>query len=161
MADKQTPVTEDATKEKMKLFLVALAAEPNVSQAAKLAGLSRAFAYELKHRDPEFANAWDHAMGQSVDNLEAALFNRAIKGVEEPVFWQGQQVGTVTKYDNRLGLGLLRAHKKEYNPTQRVDANVATNDSGVTVEEWQEWRKSRLNDAVDTMALFDDVDTEE
>ena len=42
--------------------------------------------------------------------------------------------------------------------TDRMDANVATNDSGMTVEEWRAEVEKRRQEAAETMAQFEDDD---
>ena len=42
--------------------------------------------------------------------------------------------------------------------TDNIDANVATNDSGMTVEEWREAVEKRRLEAAETAALFEDDD---
>lgn len=58
-------------------FIRLLAASPNVTSAAKGAGVSRSLAYLHRGEDPAFAARWDDAIGQSLDRLEEAAFRRA------------------------------------------------------------------------------------
>ena len=58
-------------------FLEALRRVPNVSAAARAAGLARTSAYEWREADPDFAAAWDEAVEESVDNLEQKAWERA------------------------------------------------------------------------------------
>ena len=48
-------------------------------------------------------------------------------------------------------------------PAEKIDANIANNDDGRTVEEWKADREKRVNQAAETMELFkdDDVGTKE
>lgn len=60
-------------------FLAQLAKTPNVSKAARAAGISRSEAYKRKNRDPEFAQAWDDLEEESLDDLEEHMrANRAM-----------------------------------------------------------------------------------
>lgn len=61
-------------------FLKALAKSPNVSLAAKAAGVSARTAYNHKDDDPEFASAWLAALNKSVDVVEATAFKLASEG---------------------------------------------------------------------------------
>ncbi len=61
-------------------FLRALAKTPSVTAAAKAAGITRKAAYDLRERDEAFRSAWDDALNQSLDTLEHAAFQRALKG---------------------------------------------------------------------------------
>lgn len=58
-------------------FLKELALSPNVSRAARAAGIKRRTAYNARESDPGFAEAWDDAMAGSVDELEENAFTRA------------------------------------------------------------------------------------
>ena len=44
----------------------------------------------------------------------------------------------------------------DYLPTSKMDANVATSDGGMTVEEWREQAERRRQEAAKTAALFED-----
>jgi hypothetical protein len=48
-------------------------------------------------------------MGRALQLLGDTAFERAVDGVEEPVFWKGEQVGTRRRYNDRLLMFLLRA----------------------------------------------------
>jgi hypothetical protein len=97
------------TPERMSGFLRELAACQNVSQAARSVGMSRQSAYKLRDRlaDKAFALAWEVALESGLQQLAHALMDRALNGEEVAVFYQGEQVGTQRKFDNRLGTWLL------------------------------------------------------
>lgn len=71
-------------------FLQALASGCTVSEAAKHAGVSTSVVYSRKQNDDDFRAAYEQAMEDSADVLEAEARRRAIDGVEEPVVYQGQ-----------------------------------------------------------------------
>lgn len=71
-------------------FLEALRATGVVAQAARAAGVSTGQVYNLRREDADFANAWDNALEDATDALEAEARRRALTGVEEPVVYQGQ-----------------------------------------------------------------------
>ena len=99
--------------------------EPNVSRAAKTARVTRQAAYWQREHDAEFAAAWDKAKTIGYGKLEDALASRAIKGWKEPVYHNGEKVGSVRKYDHKLGMDLLRAHKPEvYKNNSTLDVNL-------------------------------------
>jgi hypothetical protein len=54
--------------------------------------------------------------------LEAEVFRRGVTGYEEPVFYRGEHVADVRKYDSTLLLALLNAHgrKRGYSRDPRV-----------------------------------------
>lgn len=94
-------------------FIASLQKLPNVTRAAKAAGINRKYAYQVKKSDIQFAEAWDDALGMSVDNAEAELHRRAVLGVLEPVYHNGKKVGSVREYSDTLLIFLLKTHRPE------------------------------------------------
>jgi hypothetical protein len=76
------------------VFLAAIAACGNVSHAARVACVDRDTAYEHRRQDAEFAAKWAEAIEESNDNLEAEARRRAVDGVDEPVVYQGELMGS-------------------------------------------------------------------
>lgn len=101
------------TLPKQAAFLRALSATHSVTQAAKSVSMSRQSAYRLRSRlkGRAFDLAWEVAFHHSYDVLahaaRADIFWRALNGVEVPVYFQGEQVGSYRKYDERLTVALL------------------------------------------------------
>ena len=85
----------------------------NVSLAAKSVGLSRARAYAIRSEDEDFAAAWDEAVDEAVDTLEHEARRRAMDGVTKPVFYKGEECGTIQEYSDTLAIFLLKAHRPE------------------------------------------------
>lgn len=71
-------------------FFKALASGCTVSEAAQHAGISTSAVYARRREDDDFRAAWEQAMEDSADVLEAEARRRAVHGVEEPVVYQGQ-----------------------------------------------------------------------
>lgn len=88
-------------------FLHHLAQKGNVRWAAAECGMSAQGAYVLRRREPGFADAWDAALVLAREHAEQVLGARAIDGVEEPIFYRGEQVGVRRRYDTRLLLAHL------------------------------------------------------
>ena len=63
-----------------KAYLIALAKCGNVTQAAEIAGISRATVRERYDTSPEFRKACDDAIDQGIDILEAEARRRALAG---------------------------------------------------------------------------------
>jgi hypothetical protein len=97
------------TAAKMAQFLRQLSATHSVSAAARSVGMSRQSAYRLRSRlkGMPFDLAWEVAFQHSFDNLAHAMLERAINGVEVPVFHRGEQVGSYRRFDERLSVALL------------------------------------------------------
>lgn len=112
------------TKKKRRDFIEALAPGMSVTSAAKFAGFSRVYAYQVKDADPEFASAWDDAIEQATDLLEDAIRKRAIQGELEPIFYKGVQVATVPKTSDLLKMFLMKARHPEYRDNNKVEIQV-------------------------------------
>ncbi len=97
-----TPRHDGWTPEVRVKFLEALANCGNVSSAAAFVQMSRTAAYNLKQRDVDFSRGWDAAILLARGDATDVLQDRAINGIEEDVYYQGDVVGTRQRYDSRL-----------------------------------------------------------
>ena len=99
-------------------FLRALSATHSVSEAAKSVGKSRQSAYRLRSRlkGQPFDLAWEVAFHHSYDVLAHTALESALNGVEVPVFFQGEQVGSYRRFDERLTVALLARFTMGSNP---------------------------------------------
>ena len=97
------------------IFLTSLAKTGNVRASCVKAGVTRKTPYEVRGRDPRFAEAWESAIEEAVDLLEAEARRRAIKGVKrvKGVYYQGDRIATETivEYSDTLMALLLKAHR--------------------------------------------------
>jgi len=107
----------------MRHFLEALAETYSVKDACKAVGMSRQSAYRLRSRlvGQPFDLAWEAALEHGLRQLGQSALELALSGVPEPVFYQGEQVGTRTRYLERLMIFMLA------NP-QRVGRNHLARD---------------------------------
>lgn len=105
------------------MFLDHLRQEPNITTAARWAGYTRQYVYELRKADPAFAKAWDEALEESIDLCEAELHRRAFDGMLKPVFYLGKRIrGGVREYSDTLAIFLMKAHRPEkYRETVRQE----------------------------------------
>ena len=96
-------------KPKLAEFLRALAATQCVSSAARAVGMSRQSAYKMRNRlkGEPFDIAWEAAFQHGYDALHQAALERALFGVEVPIYHAGEQVGTRRHFDERLTTFLL------------------------------------------------------
>jgi|GEM_PF-1729620 len=85
----------------------------SVTVAANRAQLRRSTLYERRQDDEEFAERWARALDLGVERLQDNAMNRAMNGTPKPVWRNGQQVGSVRQYDNKLLQFLPRAHRPE------------------------------------------------
>ena len=119
------PRHDGFTPERQALFLDALANSGSVSVAAEAAGISRTAVYNLRNREgadgETFRSAWDDRLKQAVAVLAETAFQRAVHGVEEPVFYKGEQCGTRMRYNDRLLIFLLKTLDPDtYAPASRA-----------------------------------------
>lgn len=94
-------------------FIEVLRQTANVSRAAREAGIPSSTLYRQRARFAAFARQWDEAMNEALDMLEEVLIERARDGVEKPVYYGGEQRGTVRVYSDTLGMFMLRAKRPE------------------------------------------------
>lgn len=93
-------------------FLQAYSATGNLSVSAQAAGVHRTLHYKWLNQE-RYAEAFEQAQEVANDALEAEARRRAVTGVEEPVFYKGEVVGTIRKYSDRLLTVLLAATRPE------------------------------------------------
>lgn len=94
-------------------FLEVLRRTANVSRAAREAGLASSTVYAQRARSASFAAEWDAAVTEALDALEEELVQRVRHGVEKPVFYGGQQVGSVRHYSDALAMFILKARRPD------------------------------------------------
>ena len=95
------------TPESKVRFLDALAAHGNVRVAAARVGVHRSTLYLARRRDAGFAAGWLAALVQARGHAEAVLAERALEGVEEPIYYRGELIAVRRRFDTRLLLAHL------------------------------------------------------
>jgi hypothetical protein len=101
--------------EVQRAFIEALADTGSVKSAARAVGRAPEGAYLLR-RHPEgaeFAAAWAAALAHGVQRIEDVAMDRALNGVEVPVYSYGKLVGTRISYNDRLLMFMLRNRAPE------------------------------------------------
>jgi len=104
---------------KVRAFLSAIAQLPNVSWAARAAGIRRELHYRRLKVDPVYKAAFESAWRMGCEELEGRAMARAIEGVDEPVFYQGDECGHVTRYYHTEFL-LRGAMPEKYRERQEI-----------------------------------------
>jgi len=117
-------------------FLMHLASSGNVSASARQAGVERSTVYGWREADRAFASAWEAALEDAVDLLEAEARRRAVDGYDEVVLSGGRIVCdpsgvpvTRRKYSDGLLSFLLRAHR----PARFRNVDPADKGSMITI----------------------------
>lgn len=86
------------------------------------AHIDRSVCYDYYAKNKRFAKAWDDAVEVAGSLLEAEARRRARNGVDEPVFYLGNECGLIRKYSDSLLMFLLKGiYPKKY----RENYNVA------------------------------------
>ena len=127
-ADSTRPQQTEFTRERQVQFLLALADSGAVRRAVKAAGIAHQTAYRMRRANPAFRLAWDAALLAARAVAEDVLACRALEGVEEKVFYHGEEVATRRRYDSRL----LLAH------LARLDKLVADKRVSAFAEDFEE-----------------------
>lgn len=96
-------------------FIAALAETGSVKSAARRVGRAEVGAYLLRRHPQaeEFRRAWDAALDIGMRRIEDVAMDRALHGVEVPVYSYGKIVGTRTVYNDRLLMFMLRNRAPE------------------------------------------------
>jgi hypothetical protein len=103
------------TPERQIAFIEALADTGSVAAASKAVNMSTEGAYNLR-RQPgaeSFRAAWQAALQLGVARVEDVVMDRALNGVEEPLYSYGKLVGTRRRYNDRLLMFILRNRAPE------------------------------------------------
>ena len=119
-------------------FLHALGSGRTVIEAADQAGIAWRTLYSWRQKAAGFRAAWDRAAQFARDaihdRMQAALIQRAVEGVDEPVFHGGERIGTRKRYSDALLLAGLRDLASEPPPLPaRQPAERRDNGKHVTV----------------------------
>jgi hypothetical protein len=112
---RQSPRHDGWTEERQIAFIEALADTGSVEAASRAVGMSARGAYHLRRQSgaESFRAAWEAALQLGVARIEDVVMDRALNGVEEPVYSYGKLVGTRRRYNDRLLMFILRNRAPE------------------------------------------------
>lgn len=132
------------TPERQAAFCAALAASGgSVTRACEAVDISRMCAYGWRNDDPVFAEDWDKAKAIGLEALEDEATRRAYEGVAEPVFYLGQQTGTIQKYSDTLAIFLLKGGKPD-KYRERVSSEITGKDGAPLIPQDPTTRAARV-----------------
>lgn len=94
-------------------FIEKLAECGCIRDSLAAAHLPKATAYTLRAEDETFKAQWNVALEAGCDALEDEAVRRGMRGVQEPVYQGGKQVGTITKYSDTLLMFILNGRRPE------------------------------------------------
>ncbi len=102
-------------------FLSSYEQTANVLQAAARTEIDRTLVYYWLEHDEAFTFAYHIADEAANRHIEAEIRRRAIDGWEEPVYQQGNLVGTVRKYSDTLLIFYAKRRMPEYREKHQLD----------------------------------------
>ena len=137
-------------------FIKALRRTGNVTLAAQYAGRSRNQAYHVRRHSEDFAAQWREALEEGSDLLDAEARRRAVTGIDKPVYYKGEVVGSIKKYSDRLLMFLLRAHRP-----QMFRDGGKVEQPGATDVDVDRDREKRIMERLDRMAAALDDEANE
>ncbi len=90
-------------------FIEHLAETGSVRAACRRMGVGERPVYTLRnHPEGEsFRKAWEAALDMGIQRIEDVAMDRALNGVETPIFYHGEEVGRRRVYNDRLLMFLL------------------------------------------------------
>jgi hypothetical protein len=113
--------------------------------AAGFARTTKQTAYNHRKWDSEFAKQWGDAVETAMDLSHARAFQRALEGDCDPIYYMGKVVGYVRKYDSRLQIEMLRAHRPDQFKTAGVNLNIGVKGDVFLLTEEQRLELQAIN----------------
>lgn len=144
-------------------FIEALADTGSVEAASRAVGRSARCAYYLR-RHPQaesFRRAWEAALDLGVQRLEDVAMERALHGVEVPVYHFGTIAGTRRVYNDRLLMFMLRNRAPGRFAAGGARGLSAMDKSRLARlkkqwrKEWEEEREARIPSAQDVREMME------
>jgi hypothetical protein len=126
------------TLERKERFLRALeVAGGSIGEACRQIGISWQTYRRHREEDPQFDHYCARAIGYGVEVLEDEAIRRALRGVQEPIYYRGQMIDAVQKYSDQLLMFLLRARKPlVYREHKAVELEMGTETRKVLVHRY-------------------------
>ena len=113
-------------------FLEAFRETSTLAGAARTTGTNRSSHYRWLQDEPAYAAQFSEANEEAADELEQEARRRALDGVDEPVFFKGERIGSFRRYSDQLLILLLMAKRPEQF-RERVDVTSKV-DHGLVID---------------------------
>ena len=124
---RESKAREELSNPRQLAFLSAYAIIGNVTDAAKCTGMSPGSVYNWTG-DEVFDKYYELADRAHSHYLQSGAQRRAVEGIKEPIYYQGEKVGEKTKYSDNLLMFLMKGKEPErYRDNARVEV---TGDGG-------------------------------
>lgn len=102
-------------------FILELRASGLEAKSANTAGATMAQLRREYEDDPAFQEEAEDAIALRADDYEAEAVRRAVDGVDKPVFYKGEEVGTSKEYSDSLLSKILTARiPKAYGDKKQI-----------------------------------------
>lgn len=136
------------TPERQRGFIEALADTGSVKAAAHAVNMTPEGAYLLRRHagGASFRKAWEAALSLGVQRLEDVAMERALFGVEVPVYSYGKLVGTRRVFNDALLMFLLRnraPHRFAADSLHNLDAATQSSLQRLKKEWRREWEEEQ------------------
>ncbi len=136
------------TPDRQQRFIEALADTGSVESACRAVNMSSVGAYYLRRQAgaESFRKAWQAALDLGVQRIEDTAMDRALNGMEVPVYSHGKLMGKRTIYNDRLLMFMLRNRAPERFTDGRAKAlnAVGTMEIARLKKQWRkEWEQER------------------
>lgn len=113
------------TAEKFAMILNEICNTGVMGLACIACGMSPSHFRRLRVEHEDIQLLTDEATAIYHERLRWVIHNRAVDGWEEPVFYKGEEVGSVHKFSERLLEMQAKRHMPEYRDKSQMDVNVA------------------------------------
>ncbi|WP_336986287.1 hypothetical protein [Altererythrobacter aquiaggeris] len=148
--------------EVQRAFIEALADTGSVQAACRRVGRANHGVYLLRrHPGAEsFRKAWQAALDIGIQRIEDVAMDRALNGVEVPVYAYGKIIGTRRVYNDRLLMFMLRNRAPKRFAADGAKALNAVDKQMLTrlKKEWRaEWQAEEFGNEQDVLDSIDDV----
>lgn len=94
-------------------FLDALRHNGNVSLSARMISSSRSAIYAFAAKNPAFQQSMKEAINEAREFLLGEAWRRALNGVERPVWYRGERIGTQVERSDSLLNTLIKGYYPE------------------------------------------------
>ena len=110
--------------DKLVHFLEALSHNGNISMSARMIGMSRSTILKFAQKNPSFRVAMNEAIEEARDFALGELLRRGVRGWDEPVWYRGEEVGTIRKYSDSCLIRYVQAHFPQFRHDQETQVET-------------------------------------
>ena len=129
--------------DRQRQFIALLAETGSVRAACRRLGVGEHHIYKLRGH-PEAASfraAWEAALDCGIARIEDTLMDRALHGVETPIFYHGEKVGSKQVYNDRLLMFILTNRAPQRYAAGGAPRGLNAVDHQQLVKLKKQWRK--------------------